>query len=121
MGSINAARQIARRLLTDCEYLGRREDVLLVVSELVTNALVHGEGPPVLRMSGTPLRVRVEVSDGGGALPEVREPGQGSGWGMNVVKLLSAAWGISQQEPGKAVWCELEGRLSPLSPEHTST
>ncbi|MBF8185111.1 ATP-binding protein [Nonomuraea sp. K274] len=107
MGSITAARQIARRTLAELGYLGYHEDVLLVVSELVTNALVHGDGPPVLRMRGDADRVRIEVSDAGTDLPEPREPGPVNGWGLHVVRLLSTGWGISQWDGGKVVWCEL--------------
>ena len=43
---------------------GTREDLLLVVSELVTNAVVHGAEPIVVTMVRAPERVRVEVTDG---------------------------------------------------------
>ena len=46
-----------------CET-GTREDLLLVVSELVTNAVVHGAEPIVVTMVRAPERVRVEVTDG---------------------------------------------------------
>ncbi|MFD2352783.1 hypothetical protein ACFSTC_31090 [Nonomuraea ferruginea] len=52
MGSISVARQVARDTLMTWGYRGRFEDVLLVVSEMVTNALVHGAGAPVLRIAG---------------------------------------------------------------------
>ncbi|QFY08841.1 ATP-binding protein [Nonomuraea phyllanthi] len=114
IGSITAARGIARRVLTECGYQGHHEDVLLVVSELVTNALVHGDGPPSLRMRGSASKVRIEVSDEGERLPEPREPGPANGWGLHVVRLLSTGWGISPRDGGKVVWCELAARLAPL-------
>ncbi|WP_146103879.1 ATP-binding protein [Nonomuraea solani] len=114
MGSITVARGLARRVLDECDYRGRHEDVLLVVSELVTNALVHGDGSPALRLEGTMTHIRIEVSDSGPALPEPREPGPASGWGLHVVRLLSTGWGISPGERGKVVWCELAARLAPL-------
>jgi anti-sigma regulatory factor (Ser/Thr protein kinase) len=120
MGSITRARGITRRALAECAFLGPHEDVLLVVSELVTNALVHGDGPPVLRLRCTRTQVRVEVSDSGSDLPEPREPGPSSGWGLHVIELLSAGWGVSRGDEGKAVWCELTARLIPLAQERST-
>ncbi|MEV1176163.1 ATP-binding protein [Nonomuraea sp. NPDC049784] len=114
MGSITAARRIARRALAEFGYQGHHEDVLLVVSELVTNALVHGDGPPSLRMRGSASQVRVEVGDAGERLPEPREPGPANGWGLHVVGLLSTGWGISPRDGGKVVWCELAPSLAPV-------
>ncbi|MET9242888.1 ATP-binding protein [Nonomuraea sp. NPDC003709] len=117
MDSITAARRIVRRALAECGYQGYHEDVLLVVSELVTNALVHGDGPPSLRMRGSAAQVRVEVGDAGERLPEPREPGPSNGWGLHVVRLLSTGWGttpVDGETGGKVVWCELAPRLAPL-------
>ncbi|MCK2219136.1 ATP-binding protein [Actinomadura sp. ATCC 31491] len=126
MDSITAARRLAQDVLSACGYRGRREDVLLVVSELVTNAILHGDGPPVLRISGDADRLRVEVSDDGPGLPELREPGPSSGWGLHVVRLLAASWGITGERAdgdgeggaegkgGKVVWCELAADVVPL-------
>ncbi|MER6000683.1 ATP-binding protein [Nonomuraea angiospora] len=117
MDSITAARRIVRRALAECGYQGYHEDVLLVVSELVTNALVHGDGPPSLRMRGSAAQVRVEVGDAGERLPEPREPGPSNGWGLHVVRLLSTGWGttpVDGEKGGKVVWCELAPRLAPL-------
>ncbi|MEV1000349.1 ATP-binding protein [Nonomuraea sp. NPDC050202] len=114
MGSITVARRLAGTVLGESGYQGRHEDVLLVVSELVTNALVHGDGPPVLRVRASTSRVRIEVGDTGVALPQTREPGPVSGWGLHVVRLLSTGWGISPGESGKVVWCELAARFAPV-------
>ncbi|GLW07171.1 hypothetical protein Misp01_23010 [Microtetraspora sp. NBRC 13810] len=107
LGSITVARDAARRTLTEGAYLGNQEDVLLVVTELVTNALLHGGGPLTLRLSVHPSRVRVEVGDAGEELPEPREPGPADGWGLHVVGRLCTDWGVSPQPGGKVVWCEL--------------
>src|SRR2546423_10752761 len=52
--SLTLAREFTRRTLTDRRYRGRHDHVLLVVSELVTNAMLHGDGPAVLPLSRTP-------------------------------------------------------------------
>ncbi|GAA3446235.1 ATP-binding protein [Planomonospora venezuelensis] len=113
MGSLLEARKAAGRALAACAYAGRHEDVILVVSELVTNALLHGAGAPVLRVIGTPSRVRVEVADAGARLPRPRDPGPFDGFGLNVVQRLSACWGVRRRRAGKAVWCELAARPDP--------
>jgi anti-sigma regulatory factor (Ser/Thr protein kinase) len=114
MGSITVARQIARRALSESGYRGQHEDVLLVVSELVTNALVHGAGAPELRIRGDTSHLRIEVGDDGADLPAPREPGPANGWGLHVVRLLSTGWGIDSAGGGKVVWCELAAQLTPL-------
>ncbi len=98
---------------------GREDDVLLCVSELATNALVHG-GPPdrgfLLRMvpygeGAGDCGVRVEVHDSGGGVPAVpeagdmSEPGE-SGRGLLLVSELADKWGVGERDPGKVVWCE---------------
>ncbi|MEU6712021.1 ATP-binding protein [Nonomuraea sp. NPDC046802] len=114
MGSITASRDMTRQALEECGYRGRHDDVLLVVSELVTNALVHGDGRPWLRVRGGASRVRIEVSDLGPDLPRLRDPGPANGWGLHVVRMLSTDWGIAPAEGGKVVWCELVANLAPL-------
>ncbi|WP_336205371.1 ATP-binding protein [Nonomuraea sp. LPB2021202275-12-8] len=117
MGSITVARRIARDALNAWDYRGHREDVLLVVSELVTNALVHGAGAPVLRLAGGPAQIRIEVHDAGKEWPKAREPGPADGWGLHVIQQLCTRWGTSHREAGKAVWCELAAPLAALAPD----
>ncbi|MFB4294510.1 ATP-binding protein [Nonomuraea sp. ATR24] len=107
MGSITAARRIARDAMDAWDYHGSRDDVLLVVSELVTNALRHGSGEPVLRITGGSWHVRVEVGDDAERLPEARMPGPADGWGLHVIGELCTRWGVTPHTGGKVVWCEL--------------
>jgi anti-sigma regulatory factor (Ser/Thr protein kinase) len=66
-----AARRAVRKVLTDCGWQEERiDDALLVVSELVTNAVVHAAPPLVLRLrvdTGTTGGLQVHVTDGGPA------------------------------------------------------
>ncbi|MGW2084129.1 ATP-binding protein [Streptomyces sp. NPDC001880] len=88
-------------------------DLLLCVSELLTNVIVHlGEGTPVtLRGSGTCTgRVRVELSDPEPCVwPTLRTASVGdeSGRGLALVDALALRWGVEQGPYGKTVWCEL--------------
>src|SRR6187551_3638559 len=67
----------------------RADDLALVVSELVTNAVVHGRGAQLeLRFVGTPAMIRVEVGDAGTEAfdwPDV--PGTGH-WGLGLVGIF---------------------------------
>jgi len=83
------------------------EDIVLVVSELVTNALLHGHGTPVVRLFDGGDHVRVEVCDDSPLLPVSHRVTPTSGLGLRVVEQLSSAWGASRRDRGKVVWCEL--------------
>ncbi|MFI5620475.1 ATP-binding protein [Streptomyces sp. NPDC051567] len=83
----------------------------LLLSELVTNSLVHGEGETVgVRLYLTPEHLCVEVRDGG---PWVPRPPAGPlaqhGRGLLLVDALADAWGIA--EDGGCVWCVLRRNL----------
>lgn len=107
-------REFVRTQLAQWRYRGRRDDVVLIASEMVTNALLHGEGEPVLRLSGSAWQVRVEVSDDSPTLPAVRQAGSDGGWGLRLLDQLSAGWGAFPQGIGKVVWCELRTALAPV-------
>ncbi|MGW4237636.1 ATP-binding protein [Streptomyces sp. NPDC004749] len=119
--SVPAAREFARAAVADWGLGARVDDVLLCVSELATNALVHGVPPGrgyLLRLwwrESGPLRV--EVHDSGGGQPRLREPGGAaagsgvaadaeSGRGLLLVAAVADAWGVGERDPGKIVWCE---------------
>ncbi|MFJ9610636.1 ATP-binding protein [Kitasatospora sp. NPDC101176] len=87
------------------------EDVLLMVSELVTNACLYAPGGPrELRLHWDGVRLRVEVVDASPVPPRLREevvPGRPCGYGLRVVDRLAAAWGSVPEGGGKAVWLEV--------------
>ncbi|WP_251093677.1 ATP-binding protein [Streptomyces sp. Caat 7-52] len=88
------------------------EDVLLVVSELVTNACLHAEGPDELLLACDNKVIRIEVSDRGTGQPAPRNPhraGRPGGHGMFIVQRLCLDWGVVRVTgaPGKTVWAEL--------------
>lgn len=88
------------------------EDVLLVVSELVTNACLHAEGPDRLRITCDNKVIRLEISDRGAGQPAPRTPhraGRPGGHGMFIVQRLCLDWGVVRTPggTGKTVWAEL--------------
>lgn len=83
-------------------------DVLLVVSELVTNAMLHGEGDIEMRIEFDGSCVKGEVIDrGGGFEREVRESGieEVGGHGLAIVGQLAESWGV--HEGTTHVWFEI--------------
>ncbi|WP_123747762.1 ATP-binding protein [Saccharothrix texasensis] len=106
-GAAGLARDFVRKTLTDLGYLGDHSDVVLVVSELVSNALRHTATIPVVRLAGDALRLRVEVEDGSPVLPRARLSATVGGWGLQLVQQLTTAWGATPEPGGKVVWCEM--------------
>ncbi|WP_327680659.1 SpoIIE family protein phosphatase [Streptomyces sp. NBC_00467] len=106
--SVGRARELARAQLVSWDLEALVDTVELLVSELVTNALRYGEGEIRLRL----LRDRTlvcEVWDAGLVQPRrrrARDTDEG-GRGLQLVGLLSAAWGSRRTPRGKTVWFEL--------------
>jgi anti-sigma regulatory factor (Ser/Thr protein kinase) len=89
------------------------EDARVLVSELVTNAVIHGEGDIRVRLSLSHQVLRVEVSDANPDLPIFVAPadvGDESGRGISMVNALARAWGSEPETmpAGKTIWFELE-------------
>lgn len=114
---VGRARRWARSRLAGCgvsEDEPLSETVVLLISELVTNAVVHAECPAVLRMllpqaSGTGA-VRVEVADCSTRVPRRRqaEDGDTGGRGLELVSGLADRWGWHRESGGKRIWCEFD-------------
>jgi anti-sigma regulatory factor (Ser/Thr protein kinase) len=81
----------------------------VLVSELVTNAVLHAEPPIELGIDLRGGRVRITVVDGSPTIPEPQDPDQSatSGRGLLLVDALSASWGWQLADRGKCVWFEL--------------
>jgi anti-sigma regulatory factor (Ser/Thr protein kinase) len=88
------------------------EDAALLVSELVTNALRHGDGAAVLRVVVTESEVQLSVTDSGDAEPRLlpRDPDRIGGLGLVVVDRIAADWGVASFPGGKTVWAVLNRR-----------
>jgi anti-sigma regulatory factor (Ser/Thr protein kinase) len=82
----------------------RLDTAVLLISELVTNAVLHGTGE--IRLTIDTEGGRFAVSDEGHGTPVVRpEPGPDGGWGLRLVGQLSRRWGV--REGRTQVWFEL--------------
>jgi anti-sigma regulatory factor (Ser/Thr protein kinase) len=94
----------------------RRDDVRLLVSEIVTNSVRHGKPGADrwirLRVETGDGRVRVEVRNPGAALAFERLAQSGavqeSGWGLYLVENLADRWGVSNEGDETCVWFEVD-------------
>ncbi|MGQ0803813.1 MAG: ATP-binding protein [Actinomycetota bacterium] len=116
--SVGRARETTRRALRAAGLPDDHvEKAALLVSELVTNAVVHTASEVRVRVSARPV-TRVEVEDYSGAPPDPRpahdpvsmsitelEPG---GLGLTIVEGLASRWGADRRPGGKVVWFELD-------------
>jgi CheY-like chemotaxis protein len=111
---------LARRFLVahcqrwECEDV--LEDAQLVVSELVTNALVHGGSRCELGIAFRNGSLRVEIRDRQSGGPEVQaaDTENEHGRGLVLVSAMTDAWGMEPLDPvGKVVWAELRSGSPP--------
>ncbi|MFF6996142.1 SpoIIE family protein phosphatase [Streptomyces sp. NPDC008313] len=110
---IAGARQHLRELLHDWASADQVDSAVLLVSEMLTNVLVHTDTDALLvaEVAAGPdgRRVRVEVTDASDDLPHRRHPGElaSSGRGLVLTELLADAWGVDPRGEGKCIWFEL--------------
>ncbi|WP_149179652.1 ATP-binding protein [Streptomyces sp. TRM49041] len=109
--SVGLARRELRAALAGWKLAAVEDAALLVLSELLTNAVRHAgvAGRPVeTRFARMPCGLRIEVHDASERRPRptAREEG---GWGLPLVAALATRWGVTgRAEGGKSVWAELE-------------
>ena len=106
------APRIARAFVAENLQSWQLDDLIepasLVVSEVVTNAVIHARSDAELVLERTPTALRISVTDRGSGL--TREPGStGSdgGRGLLIVQQLSTSWGAEPTGDGNRVWAEL--------------
>ncbi|HWL35869.1 MAG TPA: GAF domain-containing protein [Frankiaceae bacterium] len=106
--AVQRARRWVAEALEGTPYAELIPDAELVVSELVTNSLLHGSPPVTVRVDVDDV-VRIEVSDGTRIAP-VRGFARAdamTGRGLSLVAALARDWGVTPHGDGKVVWCEL--------------
>lgn len=107
---VREARRHARVQLQDVLDEDRLQDALLIVSELVTNAVLHGFPPGQLSLEVGADQIRVAVEDSSEALPVLRAHDDDAhrGRGIALVDALADRWGVDTNSAGqKQVWFEL--------------
>jgi anti-sigma regulatory factor (Ser/Thr protein kinase) len=92
-------------------------DVVLVISELVTNSVRHAgldAGDPVeltVNVEGETVRVTVRDPGPGFEPPGApTDPAHVGGWGLVLVEQLAERWGVEHDGKANVVWCELKKR-----------
>ncbi|MGL4174232.1 MAG: SpoIIE family protein phosphatase [Actinomycetota bacterium] len=111
IASVRRARTFVRH---HCRAAGIGEDatdvVALLTSETVTNAFIHGRSEARLRILIRPGKIRVEVGDDNARHPHraPRNDDALDGRGLDIVELLSTAWGVQDDTAGKIVWFEVQ-------------
>ncbi|MEU8483866.1 SpoIIE family protein phosphatase [Streptomyces sp. NPDC048641] len=110
---VAAARRQVRELLHDWSDEEQVDSAVLMVSEMLTNVLVHTDADALLvaEVTGGPSarRLRAEVADASDDLPHKRHPGElaSSGRGLVLMELLADRWGVDPRGEGKSIWFEL--------------
>ncbi len=107
--AVPVARQMLREVLAGWDLGCARDDAMLVLAELVGNAVEHARGPFEVTVSRVGCGVRIEVSDPLPELPRMRrrEDLAEGGRGLLIVRELAAAWGNEVREDGKTTWAEV--------------
>ncbi len=114
--AVRLARQATRDALATWRLTYLEETAVLLVSELVTNAVRHARDSDAitleLQAAGTWLRI--EVQDADPRWPQPRTPAgfDESGFGFVLVDALAGKWGVRETATGKAVWAEVDERPS---------
>jgi anti-sigma regulatory factor (Ser/Thr protein kinase) len=109
--AVSAARRYVRERLEQCQAVALEASAELGVSELVTNAVLHGRTPFTVTVLRTADGVRIEVSDRSPLPPQVRRLSTfaSTGRGLRLVAAVSSSWGIAPSAGdggGKTVWFE---------------
>jgi anti-sigma regulatory factor (Ser/Thr protein kinase) len=106
--SVPVARQFARRVAGDCS--ADVETLVLLVSEVVTNAVLHARSDIRLDVQSAEDLVRVEVHDASPIEPRVHHfhVTSGTGRGLRMLEQLARRWGVeADPRGGKVVWFEV--------------
>lgn len=107
--SATRARWLAREQLGASYSSDTLDTIALLVTELVTNAILHARTPLQLTLEARPGSVRICVEDESNEQPAVRRYASDAvtGRGLALVDRLASSWGVDATPSGKVVWCEV--------------
>jgi PAS domain S-box-containing protein len=110
-GSVGEARDLVRDLLDNAGRDDLAETATLIVSEVVTNAILHAGTPIDVSVTLDDSGLRVEVGDGSTHLPTRRRYATtaGTGRGLMLLERMVDDWGATRHGSGKTVWFHLDG------------
>ncbi|MET0143301.1 MAG: ATP-binding protein [Ilumatobacteraceae bacterium] len=106
------ARRKVAQVVDSWGFGALRADAELVVSELITNAIVHAPGSASyeLQLSETPTGLRLAVRDGSTSAPVMRslDDGRPGGRGLRIISTVATNWGYDVLPAGKRIWVDLD-------------
>ena len=110
--SVRTGRQATSVVLSAWRLSRLEENAVLVVSELLTNAVRHARDTDAIELDlhATRAWLRIEIQDRDRQWPRPRVLNElsESGFGFVLIDALTAKWGVRETETGKAVWAELD-------------
>ena len=110
--SVRTARHATHVVLSAWRLSHLEESAVLLVSELLTNAVRHARDTDVIELDlhATLAWLRIEIQDRDRQWPRPRVVNElsESGFGFVLIDALAAKWGVRETETGKAVWAELD-------------
>lgn len=109
--SVPRARTYVRTALAQSETAADVDTAVLLVSELVTNAILHARSTVVVNVASSPGEARIEVHDESGHVPRQHafSATSATGRGLRLIESLAKRWGVEADDDGtgKTVWCEV--------------
>lgn len=112
LGEVRRARAFVR---AHCATLGFDAEAcdaaVLLTSEAVTNAFIHGRSEARIRITTSPGRLHVEVADDNSRHPQRLDQDSDAldGRGIAIVQQLASSWGVRDDPYGKTVWFDVAG------------
>jgi anti-sigma regulatory factor (Ser/Thr protein kinase) len=119
---VGVARRELRHWLHELGY-APAEDAALVLSELVTNAIVHAHAGCTIEMKHDDHCLRLEVRDPSPTPPVIgaAHPHDIGGRGLHIVEAIANAWGWEPTIDGKTVWANLDAPVHPVGADDDIT